>query len=76
MYAPSRSTIASPKRSGLLGRLHHIGLWAARVVAYSRQRRDLARLDDHLLRDIGVTREQIDADLEKPIWDVPSHWKQ
>jgi uncharacterized protein YjiS (DUF1127 family) len=39
-------------------------LWLARI----RQRQALARLDDRLLRDIGVTRDQAKAESRKPFW--------
>jgi uncharacterized protein YjiS (DUF1127 family) len=32
------------------------------------QRRALARLNDRLLRDIGLTREEADAEARKPFW--------
>ncbi|TKT69149.1 DUF1127 domain-containing protein [Aquamicrobium sp. LC103] len=32
------------------------------------QRRHLADLDDHLLRDIGVTPEQRRAECSRPFW--------
>jgi uncharacterized protein YjiS (DUF1127 family) len=32
------------------------------------QRHDLRELDDHLLRDIGVTREQARREASKPFW--------
>ena len=32
------------------------------------QRRQLAQLDGHLLRDIGVDTEQADAEVRKPFW--------
>jgi uncharacterized protein YjiS (DUF1127 family) len=32
------------------------------------QRRTLHDLDDHLLRDIGVTREQAEREAHKPFW--------
>ena len=38
--------------------------WAERL----RQRRDLRELDDWLLEDIGVTRQQADAESHKPFW--------
>jgi uncharacterized protein YjiS (DUF1127 family) len=39
-------------------------LWHER----SRQRRHLARLSDHMLRDIGLTRGDVWAECEKPFW--------
>ncbi len=32
------------------------------------QRCRLAELDDHMLRDIGLTREQVAAECRKPFW--------
>lgn len=43
--------------------------------AVARSRRSLALLDDHLLRDIGLTRAQAIAEAERPSWDAPCHWK-
>lgn len=39
-------------------------LWQER----GRQRSALARLDDHLLRDIGRSREQAARECAKPVW--------
>jgi uncharacterized protein YjiS (DUF1127 family) len=33
-----------------------------------RQRRALAELDDHLLRDIGLTRHQARVEALRPLW--------
>ena len=33
-----------------------------------RQRQDLRELEDHLLRDIGITREQAQHEASKPFW--------
>lgn len=38
--------------------------WAERA----RQRRHLARLDDRLLRDIGVSRVEVEAEISRPFW--------
>lgn len=35
-----------------------------------RQRRALARLDDHALQDIGITREDALAEAKRPFWDI------
>ncbi len=39
----------------------------ARKVA--RQRRELAALDDRMLRDIGVTRDHAERESRRPFWD-------
>jgi len=44
------------------------------LVALSRQRRDLKRLDDRALADIGVSREDAIAEANRPVWDAPEHW--
>jgi len=45
---------------------------AVRIVSTWQQRAAdrhvLARLDDHLLQDIGLTREAVRRDLMKPFW--------
>ncbi len=56
-------------RTGLFTRL-------AQALAVHRQRRQLARLEDHLLRDIGLTRAAALAEAERPLWDAPAHWRQ
>ena len=44
--------------------LDTLRLWRERV----RGRRQLRRFDDHLLRDIGITRLQAEAEVNKPFW--------
>jgi uncharacterized protein YjiS (DUF1127 family) len=41
-----------------------IALWIERM----RQRKALAGLDDHILRDIGVTRVEVARECGKPFW--------
>ena len=41
-----------------------IALWIQRY----KQRRNLARLPTHLLRDINVTSEQVERETSKPFW--------
>ncbi len=52
-----------------------IGGWLARTIdalldlqERSRQRRALGRLDDRLLKDIGLSRSDVDRELDKPLW--------
>ncbi|PUB18648.1 DUF1127 domain-containing protein [Yoonia sediminilitoris] len=42
-------------------------------IALARQRRALAMLDDHLLRDIGVTRADALQEARKPVWEHPAN---
>ena len=46
------------------------------VLSLRRQRRRLAELDPHLLRDIGITEDEARREAELPVWDVPSHWRR
>jgi uncharacterized protein YjiS (DUF1127 family) len=42
--------------------------WCTRCSARSRQREALSDLDDRLLDDIGVTRQQATVEAAKPFW--------
>jgi uncharacterized protein YjiS (DUF1127 family) len=60
---------AKPERVAICWRAmrrmpHVIRLWFRRVEA----RRALARLDDHLLHDIGMTRGDVERALLRPFW--------
>lgn len=57
------------RRPGLFARLR-------RMAALRRQRLDLARLDDRLLCDIGLTRAAAETEAARPAWDAPRHWRQ
>ncbi len=48
--------------------LHPIAIW--------RQRQVLKSLDDHMLRDIGVSYRCAKQEFARPIWNVPSHWRK
>lgn len=60
----------------LVGAMHHTGLFhrLLDMIAVGKQRRDLARLDDRALEDIGVSRAQAESEAARPAWDVPHHW--
>jgi len=49
--------------------------WLTHALARRRQRAHLLRLDDHLLRDIGLTRADVLDEAARPFWDVPRHWR-
>jgi uncharacterized protein YjiS (DUF1127 family) len=48
----------------LFGLIGTIAVWVAR----RRQRQALAQLDDHLLADVGLSREQTRREAAKPFW--------
>jgi uncharacterized protein YjiS (DUF1127 family) len=48
----------------LFGLIGTIAAWIVR----RRQRRTLAELDEHLLNDVGLSREQAHREAAKPFW--------
>lgn len=42
--------------------------WLIAIDARYRQRRALETLDDRMLRDIGVTRGEVDQEIRRPLW--------
>ncbi len=60
--------------SALLSALMALPLYALEMAAFwselARQRRSLGRLDDRLLRDIGLTRADVEAETTKRFWDI------
>ena len=46
------------------------------VLVLRRQRRTLARLDETVLRDIGISRKAAQAEARRPFWDVPDTWRE
>ena len=65
----SLATAPSLRISGLIGRVFT-------MLAFHRERQSLARLDDAMLRDIGVSREEAQREAARPIWDAPGRWFQ
>lgn len=41
-----------------------------------RTRRALGKLDDHLVKDIGLTRWMADRESTRPFWEGPDHWRR
>ncbi|MFN3525704.1 MAG: DUF1127 domain-containing protein [Paracoccus sp. (in: a-proteobacteria)] len=53
--------------------------WLERILTMfdvRRTRIDLSRLSDDQLRDVGLTRDQVEAELSRPAWDVPANWRR
>lgn len=59
--------LAAPRRSILNTLLR----WSA----LSRQRRQLARLDEAALRDLGLSRSDVAYEARRKPWDAPAHWR-
>lgn len=65
---PSKALGATNLPAGL-GRLFLVSLQTLQVwYERSRQRRHLSRLDEHMLRDIGVDRIAAMEEASKPFW--------
>ena len=50
-----------------------LGSYLMGFVALGRQRAALAKLDQHLLDDIGVGAREAYEESTKPVWNVPGH---
>lgn len=60
-------TTGSPRRTSLFAHVHGmLSVW--------RQREKLRSLDRHLLKDIGLSETDVAREVQRPIWDVPTHW--
>ncbi|MGQ0674470.1 MAG: DUF1127 domain-containing protein [Rhodospirillales bacterium] len=55
---------ADPRGSALLQAVDALFAWIERV----RSRRELASLNDHLLKDVGLSRADIQGEIDKPFW--------
>ncbi|MEI4471517.1 DUF1127 domain-containing protein [Frigidibacter sp. MR17.24] len=62
----------APRAGLFVGVIRSLG----RARALRRQRRALARLDRHLLADIGLGASEARAEATRRAWDVPPHWRQ
>ena len=69
--APASAPASAPARP-------RRGLWRAmrRLGELARQRRALAEMEPHRLRDIGLDPEQARREAARPFWDAPEHWRR
>jgi len=58
-----------PKPRSILAAIGH-------MIAVAHQRRQLLALEDHLLDDIGVSRQEAQAESREAIWNAPDHWRK
>lgn len=64
----TRAVAGAPRQWVMTRHGRHFGRLLACWIQRYRQRRALARLDERLLRDIGVTRAEAAAEAAKPFW--------
>ena len=57
---------ALPRRSAIATLKQYYNVWS--------QRQALKSLDAAALKDIGITRDEADAEVKRPVWDAPSVW--
>ncbi len=67
-YTSAQSGLAHRPRRSFLTRV-------AQVLRVRRQRHHLSELDAHMLRDIGLSEGDVAREIDRPIWDVPSQWR-
>ena len=70
---PSDLAIRGVQSTNPFARIAHLLMGAA---VARRERAQLADLDDAMLADIGLTREEALAEARRPLWDVPRHWRK
>jgi uncharacterized protein YjiS (DUF1127 family) len=63
-HAPRGGDLYGSAGVGVRRGLETLRLWRQRA----RGRKQLRTFDDHLLRDIGITRLQAEAEADKPFW--------
>jgi len=71
----TRATPVPPVSLARPARLAGLGARIGQAIALRRSRRALAQLDDRLLRDIGLSRSEAEAELARSPWDAPPHWR-
>jgi uncharacterized protein YjiS (DUF1127 family) len=54
----------SMSRASIVGRAEVLLTWLERA----RQRRHLGQLSDHMLKDIGLSRADVESETAKPFW--------
>ncbi len=69
LISTSRDAAAAPRRLGFADVLRRPVVLVRAWIDLSRQRRALADLDDHLLRDINVTHAAARREAARSYWD-------
>ena len=70
MYTP----FIAPRSLSLMALLSRLLRRLLALDGTVRSKARLARLDRHMLRDIGLTEEEAKSLSQRPEWDAPAHW--
>lgn len=76
LYGETRAAIVAPVGSALalvLLKMSNAAVKAARAIEHRRALRQLGQLDDHMLRDIGLTRGDLLDAASEPLWRDSTH---
>ena len=65
---------AAPSRAKRATRPTSLVAKVLTLLAITRERHALHTLDEHLLQDIGKTRNEVEREARRPIWDAPNRW--
>ena len=44
------------------------------LLTISRERHALKDMDEHILKDIGISRTAAEQEANRPAWDAPNRW--
>ncbi len=74
-HSTTHTHVAKPRPSRRQGLFIHLWTRLMQAQRLRRERSRLSKLDDHMLRDIGLTRDAAATESARPMWDVPAHWQ-
>lgn len=70
------ANVLAPKSLSASAKAPKRGFSLFALMDLARERRTLAGLDAHLLRDIGIDQARAATEARRPFWDVPQHWRK
>lgn len=72
MFTSLHTAMLATRRVQSVGSTPRLLTLVHAAMATHRQRQFLARLDDRMLADIGLSREAATTELSRPLWDFPA----
>jgi uncharacterized protein YjiS (DUF1127 family) len=55
---------------GMWAHVVTVALWLDECLETRRQRRALLMMDNHMLKDVGLTRADVDSEASRSFWDI------